>query len=82
MKPFPLAMSLPFIALCFLSVIYGALSVHFGWWPSSYIADAKKAATALVSAQDEELRKNWPTSMENFDASGYTEPTVIEYSLD
>jgi hypothetical protein len=48
--------------------VYGALSVHFGWWPSHLIADAKKAATALLSAQEEELSKNWPTSMEYVDS--------------
>jgi len=62
--------------------VYGALSVHFGWWPSHLIADAKKAATALLSAQEEELSKNWPTSMEYFDNSGYTKPTVIDHGPD
>ena len=77
-----LALLLPAFALCFLSIVYGALSVHFGWWPSNFIADAKNAATALLSTQEEELSKNWPTSMEYFDSSGYTKPTVIDHGSD
>jgi hypothetical protein len=79
MKRSSLALLLPAFALCFLSIVYGALSVHFGWWPSSFIADAKNAATALLSTKEEELSKNWPTSMERFDNSGYTKPTVINH---
>jgi hypothetical protein len=82
MKRSSLALLLPAFALCFLSIVYGALSVHFSWWPSHFIADAKKAATALLSAQEEELSKNWPTSMEYFDSSGYTKPTVIDHGSD
>jgi hypothetical protein len=82
MKRSFLALLLPTFALCFLSIVYGALSVHFNWWPSNFIADAKLAATALLSTQEEELSKNWPTSMERFDNSGYTKPTVIDHGSD
>ncbi|MCP4001221.1 MAG: hypothetical protein GY727_09950 [Gammaproteobacteria bacterium] len=68
------------LALCFLAVIYGAASVHLGWWPSSIIADAKNAAAALLSVQEEELRRNWPTSMEQIEESDYQSLAVINYA--
>ena len=71
MKHLSLAMILPVCALCFLSLVYGALSVHLGWWPSAYIQNAKNAAVALLATQDEELGRNWPTSMERIETSGH-----------
>jgi len=79
MKHLSLAMILPVCALCFLSLVYGALSVHLGWWPSASIQNAKNAAVALLATQDEELGRNWPTSMERIETSGHTEPTVIDH---
>ena len=80
MKSFPLAYVFTTLALCFLAVVYGALSVHMGWWPSGIIADAKNAATALLTVQDEELRRNWPTSMELIEPSDYKTLTVINHA--
>jgi hypothetical protein len=68
------------LAACFLAVVYGALSVHMGWWPSGIIADAKNAASALLSVQEEELGRNWPTSMEEIELSDYTSLTVINHA--
>ena len=68
------------LALCFLAVVYGATSVHMGWWPSGIVADAKNAATALLSVQEEELRRNWPTSMEGIEESDYQALTVIDHA--
>jgi hypothetical protein len=82
MKHIFFSILVPALALCFLSVLYGALSVHQGWWPASLVGDAKNAATALITTQDEELRRNWPTSMEHFDQTGYTQPTVIQHGSD
>jgi hypothetical protein len=60
----PFAKLLTIAALCFLALIYGAVSVHMRWWPSQIVADAGRAAKALLSAGEEEFKKNWPTSME------------------
>jgi hypothetical protein len=70
------------LALCFLAVVYGALSVHMGWWPSGLIADAKNAAAALISVQEEELDRNWPTSMERIEESDFKKLTVINHAPD
>ena len=64
-------------ALCFLAAVYGAVSVHFNWWPGTVVNDAKLAAAALLSVQDEELRKNWPTSMEFLETSENQSLTTI-----
>jgi len=82
MKHLSFAKFLPVLALCFLSIVYGAVSVHLGWWPSGFVGSAKNAAVALLVTQDEELNRNWPTSMERFDSSGYTQPTVISHEPD
>ena len=70
------------LALCFLAVVYGALSVHMKWWPSGLIADAKNAAAALISVQEEELDRNWPTSMERIEESDFKKLTVINHAPD
>ena len=70
------------VALCFLALIYGATSVYMGWWPGKLVGDAKRAAEALLSVEEEELRKNWPTSMEFIETSGHEKLTTIDYSGD
>jgi hypothetical protein len=82
MKSFSLANVFVVLAACFLAVVYGALSVHMGWWPSGIIGDAKTAASALLSVQEEELGRNWPTSMERIEESDYKALTVINHAPD
>lgn len=68
------------VALCFLALIYGATAVYMGWWPSKLVGDAKRAAEALLSVQEEELKRNWPTSMEFIETSGHDKLTTIDHS--
>ncbi|MDH3978325.1 MAG: hypothetical protein OEU86_07385, partial [Gammaproteobacteria bacterium] len=68
------------LALCFLALLYGAVSVHMRWWPSKLVADAGTAVTALLAVQEEELKKNWPTSMEFIETEGHTGLAVIEHA--
>jgi hypothetical protein len=82
MKNFPFMAAITLLALCFLSLVYGAVSVHMRWWPSQLIANAGNAAMALLAVQEEEFSRDWPTSMEFFEAEGHTGLTVIQHAED
>lgn len=74
MRNLPWPAVLAVVALCFLSVLYGAVAVHLDWWPSSTVRDAKLAFEALRETADEELRKRWPPGMEAVETSAATAP--------
>lgn len=82
MKNFPFMTALTLLALCFLSLIYGAVSVHMRWWPSQTVADAGSAVIALLAVQEEEFSRDWPASMEFIDDQGHTGLTVIRHAED
>ncbi|MEJ2138035.1 MAG: arylsulfotransferase family protein [Gammaproteobacteria bacterium] len=76
----PIFSVLVILALCFLAMIYGSGAVYMGWWPSKLVGDAKRAAEAILSVQDEEFRKNWPTSMEFIETSGRNKLSTINHA--
>ena len=78
----PILSVLAILALCFLAMIYGSGAVYMGWWPSKMVGDAKKAAEALLAVQDEEFKKDWPTSMEFIETSGSDVLTTIKHAAD
>ena len=79
MQKFPLAGVITVLALCFLSVLYGSIAVYMNWWPAGTVRDAKLALEALSGVADEELRRNWPASMESVEPSGALLPFTVEH---
>jgi len=68
------------LALLFLATIYGAASVYMNWWPGSLVSDARNAAEALFAVQNEELVKNWPTSMEFIETTAGQSLATIDHN--
>jgi hypothetical protein len=80
MKNFPFMAVITLLALCFLSLIYGAVSVHMHWWPSKLVTNAGQAAIALLAVQEEEFSRDWPTSMEFIDAEASAALPILQHA--
>lgn len=82
MRRLPIFQILLALAIGFLAIVYGSVAVYAGWWPSKLVGEAKAAVEALLSVQDEELRKNWPASMEFVEPTEHRGITTITYRPD